>query len=180
MDAVTKAIEMKENAIKFYQDAAGKCDHPAGKQMFLVILEDEKHHLESLRQMVNDMHIDMKQLTPIDSIKTSLETLQDKMRAKTACSLDEMEVFKMAMDMEKEFVEFYQTLILISMIPGTGLCGKITVLLKDDHEKLHLIIYLLYTHCAVALRKYGGIRTSYSPDSLSCLPRRLIPNFISL
>jgi rubrerythrin len=108
MDAVTKAIEMKKNAIKFYQNSAEKCDHPAGKQMFLVILEDEKHHLESLHQMVNDMHIDMKNLTPIDNIKTSLETLQDQMRARTACSLDEMEVFKIAMDMEKEFVDYYQ------------------------------------------------------------------------
>ena len=34
-------------------------------------------------------------------------TLQDQMRESTACSLDEMEVFKIAMDMEKECVDFY-------------------------------------------------------------------------
>ncbi|KPK00766.1 MAG: hypothetical protein AMK71_07985 [Nitrospira bacterium SG8_35_4] len=108
MNAVEMAITMKEDAIKYYREAADKCDHPAGKQMFLVILEDEKHHLASLNQMVKDMEIDMKKLAPIENIKTSLETLQDEMRTSTACSLDEMEVFKIAMDMEQECVDFYK------------------------------------------------------------------------
>jgi rubrerythrin len=108
MNAVEMAIKMKKDAIKFYGEAAEKCDHPAGKKMFLVILEDEKQHLESLNQMVNDMKIDMKKLQPIKNIKTSLETLKDQMRVSTACSLDEMEAFRMAMDMEKECVEFYK------------------------------------------------------------------------
>ena len=108
MNAIEMALKMKEDSIRFYTEAAEKCDHPAGKRMFLVILEDEKQHLKSLNQMVQDMEIDMKQLSPIENIKTSLETLKDEMRTSTACSLDEMEAFKMAMDMEKECVEFYR------------------------------------------------------------------------
>jgi rubrerythrin len=108
MNAVEMAIKMKEDAITYYRDAADKCGHPAGKKMFLVILEDEKHHLESLNQMVKDMEIDMTKLSPIENIKTSLKPLQDEMRTSAACSLDEMEVFKIAMDMEQECVEFYK------------------------------------------------------------------------
>ena len=108
MNAVEMAIKMKKDAIKFYGDAAERCDHPAGKRMFLVILEDEKQHLESLNQMINDMNIDMSALSPIENIKTSLETLKDQMRESTACSLDEMEAFKMAMDMERECIDFYK------------------------------------------------------------------------
>jgi len=54
------------------------------------------------------MNIDMKRLSPIENIKTSLQAVQDQMRTSTACSLDEMEVFKIAMDMEKECVDFYR------------------------------------------------------------------------
>ncbi len=107
MNSVETAIKMKTDTVNFYQNAAERCDHPAGKQMFLTILEDEKHHLESLKQAVKDMNIDMAKLTPIHNVKTSLETIKDQMRVQTACSLDDMEAFKIAMDMEKECVDFY-------------------------------------------------------------------------
>lgn len=110
MNSIEIAIKMKKDAIQYYTEAAKKCDHPAGKQMFLVILEDEKQHLESLNQMVQEMRIDLKKLSPIQNIKTSLETLKDEMRFSTACSLDEMEAFKIAMDMEKECIDFYKKL----------------------------------------------------------------------
>lgn len=108
MNALEIAVTMKKDAIKFYQEAADRCGHPAGKKMFLVILEDEKQHLKRLNQMMNDMKIDVQKLSPIENIKTSLESLKDEMRVSTACSLDEMEVFKIAMDMEKECVDFYK------------------------------------------------------------------------
>jgi bacterioferritin (cytochrome b1) len=108
MNSVETAIKMKTDAVKFYEEAAERCDHPAGKRMFLTILEDEKHHLESLKQAVSEMKIDVRQLTPIENIKTSLETVKDQMRVQTACSLDDMEAFKIAMDMEQECVDFYK------------------------------------------------------------------------
>jgi rubrerythrin len=108
MNSVETAIKMKTDTVKFYEEAAERCDHPAGKRMFLTILEDEKQHLESLKQAVNDMKINVKKLSPIENIKTSLETVKDQMRTQTACSLDDMEAFKIAMDMEKECVDFYK------------------------------------------------------------------------
>jgi rubrerythrin len=108
MNSVDTAIKMKMDAVKYYEEASERCDHPAGKKMFLTILEDEKEHLESLKQAVKEMKIDVNKLNPIQNVKTSLESIKDQMRESTACSLDEMEVFKIAMDMEKECVDFYR------------------------------------------------------------------------
>jgi rubrerythrin len=104
MNALEMAIKLKTDAVNFYEESANSCGHPAGKKMFLSILEDEKQHLESLKQM----KVDAEKLSPMKNVKAALETVKDDMRVRTACSLDETEAFKIAMDMERECIEFFE------------------------------------------------------------------------
>jgi rubrerythrin len=108
MNALEIAIKLKTDAVNFYEESAGSCGHPAGKKMFLVILEDEKKHLESLKKMLDELKVDADKLSPMENVKAALETVKDDMRVRTACSLDETEAFKIAMDMERECIEFFQ------------------------------------------------------------------------
>lgn len=109
MNIIETAIKMKTDAIRYYEEAVGKCLHPAGKKMFQVILQDEKNHLESLKQLMEGMKVDTSSLSPVENVKNVLETVKDDMRVQTACTLDETEAFRIAMDMEKAALEFYRT-----------------------------------------------------------------------
>jgi rubrerythrin len=48
MNALEIARKMETDAIKFYKEASEKTRHPAGKKMFLSIVEDEKRHLQMI------------------------------------------------------------------------------------------------------------------------------------
>lgn len=136
MNTVEMAMKMKKDAIKFYGEAVEKCDHPAGKKMFLVILEDEKQHLENLKQMVTDMKIDLNKLNPIENIKTVLETVKDQMRVNTACSIDEMESFKIAMDMEKECIDFFKKQAKEGKTEGERALFERLALEEEEHYRV--------------------------------------------
>ena len=108
MNAIQIAIKMETDAIKFYQEAAEKTQHPVGKKMFLTITEDEKRHLEALSKIFKEMDVHIKELSPMEKIKTVFETMKDQMQTRIKATSDELEAFKIAMQMEKEGVEFYK------------------------------------------------------------------------
>ncbi len=108
MNAIEIAIKMETDAINFYSEAAGKTQNPVGKKMFLTITEDEKRHLETLSQIFKGLHIEMKDVSPMKNIKTVFEKMKDGMMQRIKATTDELEAFKIAMQMEKEGVEFYK------------------------------------------------------------------------
>ncbi len=112
MNAVEIAVRMETDAIKFYKEAAEKTKHPAGKKMFLSITEDEKRHLEMLSQTLKGLDIKISDVSPMRNIKTVFETMKNEMMQRIKATTDELEAFKIAMQMEKEGVEFYKKAVL--------------------------------------------------------------------
>lgn len=108
MDALEIATKMETDAIKFYTEAERKTQYPAGKKMFQTIAEDEKRHLEMLRQMVKGLQITHKDVSPVKNVKTVFEAMKNEMMRRVEVTSDELEAFKIAMQMEKEGVEFYK------------------------------------------------------------------------
>jgi rubrerythrin len=108
MNAIEIAIKMETDAINFYSEAAEKTQNPVGKKMFLTITEDEKRHLDTLSQIFKGLHIEMKDVSPMKNIKTVFELMKDEMMKRVKATTDELEAFKIAMQMEKEGVEFYK------------------------------------------------------------------------
>ena len=108
MNAIEIAINMEKDAIKFYNEAAGKVEHSVGKKMFLTIAEDEKRHLEMLSQIFKGIDITIKDVSPVKNIKTIFETMKNEMMQVVEATMDELEAFKIAMKMEKEGIEFYR------------------------------------------------------------------------
>lgn len=108
MDAIELAIKMETDAIHFYTKSAEKTKHSVGKKMFLTIAEDEKRHLEMLSQIFKGLGIEAKDVSPMKRVKTVFETLRDKMMERVEATTDELEAFKIAMEMEKEGIEFYK------------------------------------------------------------------------
>lgn len=108
MNSVEISIKMETDAITFYNEAANKTQHPVGKKMFLSIAEDEKHHLEMLSRLLKGLELTIKAASPLGNIKTVFETMKSEMMQRVAATSDEMEAFKIAMEMEKEGAAFYR------------------------------------------------------------------------
>lgn len=108
MDAIEIAIKMETDAIDLYTKAASKTKHPVGKKMFLTIVEDEKRHLEMLSQIFKGLGIEARDVSPMRRVKTVFETMKDKMIERVEATSDELEAFKIAMEMEKKGIEFYK------------------------------------------------------------------------
>ena len=108
MTALEIARKMETDAIKFYNEAAGKTAYPAGKKMFQTIANDEKRHLEMISKLIKGLEITIQDVSPMKNVKTVFESMKDEMMAKVEASSDELEAFTVAMKMEQEGMEFYR------------------------------------------------------------------------
>lgn len=108
MNALEMAVNMEKDAISFYTEAAEKTKYPAGKKMFLTISEDEKRHLTMITQIIKGLQITYKDVSPMRNVKSIFEAMKSDMMRKVEATTDELEAFKIAMQMEKEGLEFYK------------------------------------------------------------------------
>jgi len=109
MDAIKIAIKTETDAIAFYKEAAEKTRHPIGKKMFLSIMEDEEGHLENFECILEGLDIKVHDLArPMERMKNVFEENKDALLEKIESTTDEMEALKIAMQMEKDSIEFYK------------------------------------------------------------------------
>ncbi len=111
MNAIEIAKKMETDAIQFYSEAAKKTIYPAGKKMFETVAADEKRHLEIVCQMMEGLDIHSDDVHPMQKIKTVFEEMKDEMMQKVEATQDELQAFKIAMQMEKEGIDFYRKLL---------------------------------------------------------------------
>jgi rubrerythrin len=108
MNAIEIAIKMEKDAIDFYTKAAEKTIHPAGKKMFQSITEDEKRHLHMLSQIFREVDIKMDDVSPMRNMQTIFESMKNSLMQRVIATQDELEAFKIAMQMEQEGIAFYR------------------------------------------------------------------------
>jgi rubrerythrin len=114
MDALEMAMKMETDAIAFYTEAARKTSYPVGKKMFLTIAEDEKRHLSMIAQIIKGLQITHSDVSPLQNVKTVFESMKHEMMKKIEATDDELEAFTIAMQMEKEGMEFYKKTLAVS------------------------------------------------------------------
>ena len=108
MNSVEMSIKMETDAIKFYKEAADKTRNAVGRKMFLSIAEDEKRHLDMLSQLLKGLDLTMKEASPLKNVATIFEEMKASMMQRVEATADDLEAFKIAMEMEKEGKEFYE------------------------------------------------------------------------
>ncbi len=111
MNSIKIAIKMETDAIKFYTEAANKTSNLVGKKMFLAIAEDEKRHLDILSKILKGLDIHISDVSQMQNVKTIFESMKSSMMKKVAATDYEMEAFRIAIQMEKEGIEFYKNLL---------------------------------------------------------------------
>lgn len=108
MNAIEMSIKMETDAINFYKEAADRTSHSVGKKMFLSIIEDEKRHVKMLDDLFRGLDLTLDEVSPMTNMKTVFEELRDQMMQRITATTDELEVLRIAMNMEKEGTEFYR------------------------------------------------------------------------
>ena len=111
MNLIEIAVNMEKDAIDFYTEAAGKVSSPAGKKMFDVIIQDEKKHLEIVDGLLKGMNITEDNFDTDQEIKSVFKDMKDVKMDEIKATSDDLEAFKVAMDMEKEGIDFYGKLL---------------------------------------------------------------------
>jgi len=137
MDALEMAMKMETDAISFYTEAAARTSSPIGRKMFQTIAEDEKRHLEMISQIIKGLQVTHKDVSPLKNVKTVFESMKSDMLKKVGATTDELEAFKIAMQMEKEGKEFYQKTLTVAKT------DKERALLKQliQEEEQHFAIF---------------------------------------
>ncbi|GAB4388422.1 MAG: ferritin family protein [Thermodesulfovibrionales bacterium] len=107
-NAIQIAIRMETDAIAYYKEASEKTAHPVGKKMFLSIVEDEKRHLQMLNDIFKGLDVKSKDVSPMKNVKTVFEQSREDLAKRVQATTDEMNALKIAMDMEKEGLDFYR------------------------------------------------------------------------
>jgi rubrerythrin len=136
MNAIEIALKMETDAIGFYRDAAEMTSHPAGKKMFLSIMEDEKRHIEMIQSLVNEMELTAEQIDPMEKIKSVFEELKDEMIADISATEDELAALETAMKMEKEGFEFYRKVAEESPDPKSKELFERLVIEEERHYEV--------------------------------------------
>lgn len=112
MNALEIARKMETDAIEFYTEAAQRTKHPAGKKMFETVAGDEKRHLEIVNKLIRGLDVQIQDVHPMANIRTVFENMKDEMMRKVEATSDELEAFKIALQMEKEGLDFYKVLMM--------------------------------------------------------------------
>jgi len=107
MKSVELALKMETDAVKFYTEASGKVSHPVGKKMFLTIAEDEKNHIKMIEEVMKGLELTIREANPVEAVKTIFEEMKDKMMGRLEANTDDLEAFRIAMEMEKQGIDFY-------------------------------------------------------------------------
>lgn len=111
MKSIEIALKMETDAVKFYTEASERVKHPVGKKMFLTIAEDEKNHIRMIEELLKGLELTIREANPIKAVKTIFEELKDSLMQRVEAQKDELEAFRIAMEMEKEGIEFYKRIL---------------------------------------------------------------------
>jgi rubrerythrin len=108
MDVIEMSLKMEQEAVDFYTKCAEKTNNPVGKNMFLSIAEDEKHHIACAIHVQQKREFVPAESRPIEDMKKIFEQNKDFMLKRVSSTTDELAALEMAMKMEESAIHFYK------------------------------------------------------------------------
>ena len=108
MKAIEMAMKMEQEAVDFYSQCAAKTDNPVGKKMFLSIADDEKYHIACALSVQKGKTFTPSEATPLEDMKKIFDQHKQDMLRQVQSTSDELEAFRVAMNMEQEAISFYR------------------------------------------------------------------------
>ena len=110
-DAILTAIQMEKDGYSFYMKAASQTESDMGKTIFESLAQDEQRHLDVFQKMFEDKVSQSEWNDLVDSSKKYAKIPIFPTDLNEAPGMDsestELDALRMAMDAEKEAVEYY-------------------------------------------------------------------------
>ena len=150
-EAILTAIQMEKDGYSFYMKAAAQTNSDMGKTIFESLAEDEQRHLDVFQKMFEDKVSTSEWNDLVDSSKKYTKIPVFPTDLKDAPGMDaestELDALRMAMDAEKEAVEYY---------------GKIKENLADQDVKnvIDEIIEQEKNHYSLLEKEFNHINTT--------------------
>ena len=141
MTSIEFAKKMESDSISFYGDAAERMRNAVGKRMFLSIIEDEKGHLGMLSQNIEACALKVTDAQPMQAVKTIFEEMKDSMMQRVEATKDELEAFRIAMEMEKKGVEFYRKAAAEAATEGEKCLFQRLIQEEEEHYSIFANTY---------------------------------------
>ncbi len=145
MNSIDIAMKMETDAVAFYREGASKTSNPICKKMFLSVAEDEKRHITYLKQILEGMDFKPSDASPMKNIRTIFEENKDEMLNRISATTDEMEAFRISMQMEKEGAEFYRKAAASASTPKEKALFERLVKEEEQHYAIFETTYT-YLH----------------------------------
>jgi len=150
-DAILTAIQMEKDGYSFYMKAASQTESDMGKTIFESLAQDEQRHLDVFQKMFEDKVSQSEWNDLVDSSKKFAKIPIFPTDLNEAPGMDsestELDALRMAMDAEKEAVEYY---------------GKIKENLIDEDVKniINEIIVQEKNHYSLLEKEFNHINTT--------------------
>jgi rubrerythrin len=126
------SIKMEQEAVDFYTTCAEKTDNPVGKQMFLSIAEDEKHHIACAIHVKEKREFSPAETRPMQDMKKIFEQNRESMLRRVSSTTDELQALEMAMKMEQQAIHFYRSAAAETADPAEK--AFFSCLIQDEEE----------------------------------------------
>jgi len=101
------AIQLERDGQEYYTEAAGAAGNPLGKAMFEALAADERRHEQVLRQLAEEMDIELPAETPQQRIVTIFANLAPELREDLGAAPGDSAVIEKAIELEARSVEHY-------------------------------------------------------------------------
>ena len=114
-ELITKAIQVEKNGLKTYLKYARESKDITGKDMFILLANDEYDHMNLLEGMLKNVLEEEDSSLPLDVDLSIIEKVVPRLRNKDRKTVgeagaDELVALKVALDMEKNAIDYYEKL----------------------------------------------------------------------
>ena len=133
MNAIEMSLKMEQEAVDFYTKCAEKTNNPIGRQMFLSIAEDEKHHMACAIHLQQKREFAPAETRPMEDVKRIFEQNRELMLRRVSSTTDELAALEMAMKMEESAIQFYKNAAAQTSDPAEKAFFECLIRDEEDH-----------------------------------------------
>ncbi|MBN2259154.1 MAG: ferritin family protein [Clostridiales bacterium] len=105
MDILKFAMEFEAKSYQYYMDMAAVVEIDELKKLFIALAQDEKNHIQILKELSESTKITFESNHLIDSIHAFNELISKEINSK---NLSKLKALKVAFDFEDESMKFYK------------------------------------------------------------------------
>ncbi len=138
---ITKAIEIEKDGLKTYLRFARETKDISGKNMFILLANDEFDHMNLLEEMLKEVTKEGTASLPVDVDLSVIEKVVPKIRQKDLATVgkagqDELMALRTARQMEKNAIEFYEKLYEIVDRPELKKLIRRLIEMEEGHYNI--------------------------------------------